>query len=131
MASVHALTDVTGFALVGHLSEMCLASGTGARIDTAALRLLPGLRGYLEAGAIPGGTKRNQESYRALLAQCPAPWDAVVHDPQTSGGLLVAVDPKGTPEIKDLFCEHGLEAHLEPIGVLTELAPGKPPLFIF
>ena len=92
---VHAMTDVTGFGLLGHLKEMCQASGTTAEVRLADVPFidLPALDYYLAEGCIPGGTKRNWASYGEGI-QLPndrAKW--LLADPQTSGGLLVAVDP--------------------------------------
>jgi selenide,water dikinase len=91
---VHAATDVTGFGLMGHLSEMCRASGVGARVWGRAPRLLPGALELAEAGCVPGGTGRN----RRALAETVS-WDegleealrVLLSDAQTSGGLLAAV----------------------------------------
>ena len=94
---VHAATDVTGFGLLGHLHSMLRASGAAAEVASAAVPLLPLARELADQGAVPGGSKRNQQS----LAE--AVWfdDAVgattrllLADAQTSGGLLIAVPPE-------------------------------------
>ncbi|EAR09263.1 selenide, water dikinase SelD [Reinekea blandensis] len=90
---VRAMTDVTGFGLAGHLLEMCQGSGTAAIIDAQTLPLLAGLDTYIELGCLPGGTTRNRESCADLLELASEELAAIVCDPQTSGGLLVAVDP--------------------------------------
>lgn len=92
---VHAATDVTGFGLLGHLHNMVLASGVAAEIDAAAVPLLPKAVELVERGAIPGGTKRNQEAlspHVQIAAEVPAPVRTLLFDAQTSGGLLIAVD---------------------------------------
>ena len=97
---VHAVTDVTGFGLMGHLKEMCRASGVGARVWARAPRLLPGARELAAAGSVPGGTVRNRDAVAPLVD-----WDEGVEetlrillcDAQTSGGLLAAV-PAGQAE---------------------------------
>jgi len=95
--SAHALTDVSGFGLVGHLSEMLGSSGRlGAELSVEALPLLPGVGDHLKAGMIPGGTNRNREAYRQrvrLAEGLEAGCDVMLYDPQTSGGLLAAVGP--------------------------------------
>lgn len=90
----HAVTDVTGFGLLGHLTEMCRASGVGARVWADAPRILPEARELVEAGSVPGGTGRNREAVEDVVS-----WDDDVEetlrvllcDAQTSGGLLAAV----------------------------------------
>lgn len=92
--AVHAATDVTGFGLLGHLDEMCRASGVRARVSASAPQLLPGARDLAAEGCIPGGTTRNRDAVDARVAWHPAVEDvfrALLYDPQTSGGLLAAV----------------------------------------
>jgi selenide,water dikinase len=93
---VHAATDVTGFGLLGHLHNMLVASGVAAEIDAAAVPLLPKAVELVELGAIPGGTKRNREALLPHVTFGPAVAEAtrvLLFDAQTSGGLLIAVDP--------------------------------------
>lgn len=91
---VHGCTDVTGFGLIGHAREMAAASEVTLEIAAAALRFLPGALDYARAGAIPGGLKNNRE-YNACSVETsrkPAPQvETLLYDPQTSGGLLVAL----------------------------------------
>ena len=90
------MTDVTGFGLLGHLHNMLLASNVAAEIDAAAVPLLPKAVELVERGAIPGGTKRNQEALAAQVkmdGEIPDPVRTLLFDAQTSGGLLIAVDP--------------------------------------
>lgn len=91
---VHAATDVTGFGLLGHLHEICKASGVGARIYASKVPLLEGAAELVQAGQIPGGTKRNfadSEDFINLAAQLPEWMRYLLCDAQTSGGLLIAV----------------------------------------
>ena len=116
---VTAMTDVTGFGLFGHLMEMCEGSDLSARIDQAAVPLLPGVHEYLALGCVPGGTQRNFDSYGHKLAPLNEAQRQLFCDPQTSGGLLVAVEPSSCMAVERIGDEHGL--HLSPIG---ELFPG-------
>jgi selenide, water dikinase len=97
MNGVHAATDVTGFGLLGHLLEMCRGSGLRGVVRSADLPLLAGAAALAESGLATGAAKRNWDSYGhdvALRADLP-PWrTGLLCDPQTSGGLLVAVAPR-------------------------------------
>jgi selenide,water dikinase len=93
--AVHACTDVTGFALVGHASEMGAASGVTLEFDVSAVPLIPGAR-ELVPGNVPGGARTNAQHFSTHLGvngEIEADLLTLLHDPQTSGGLLVAVDP--------------------------------------
>ncbi|UVE19127.1 selenide, water dikinase SelD [Pseudomonas sp. LS44] len=118
LAGVTAMTDVTGFGLLGHLIEMAEGSGLTARIDYARVPRLPGVEHYLEAGCVPGGTHRNFDSYGDKLGPLSDEQKLLLCDPQTSGGLLVAVSATGEAEFLALASELGLS--LEPIGQLLE-----------
>ena len=112
---VHAMTDVTGFGLAGHLIEMCIASGTSAVIQHAALPLIDAdLNRYISDGCVPGGTGRNYESYGKDLVLKDPSYKNLVCDPQTSGGILAAIDPEVYPEVSALLKAEGL--YSEPIG---------------
>jgi selenide,water dikinase len=91
---IHACTDVTGFGLVGHAAEMLVGSGLGMTIDASSLPLLPGVREYSEIGLLPRGLHRNRD-YRLSMfesgGQVPPHIVDAVWDPQTSGGLLLAL----------------------------------------
>ncbi len=89
-----AVTDVTGFGLLGHLAEM-LAGEVGAEIDAGAVPLLPGAREMAVAGVVPGGTKRNRDHAATFtdFSDTEEPLRTVLADAQTSGGLLIAVAP--------------------------------------
>jgi selenide,water dikinase len=95
-ANAHACTDITGFGLIGHAREMALASGVTVEIDWRALEFLPGAIEYSKKGAHPGGLKNNREfaSCAVEFASAPPPEiEALLYDPQTSGGLLLAQPP--------------------------------------
>jgi selenide,water dikinase len=93
---VHAATDVTGFGLLGHASQLADASGVTLRLAPSASWLLPGVLENAAAGAIAGGLHKNRDFYRDKVAGTAAPetLDLALYDPQTSGGLLLAVPPR-------------------------------------
>jgi selenide,water dikinase len=92
-ARVHAVTDVTGFGLVGHAHHMAVGSRVGLRFDLGRLPLYPHVREMVEKGVTTGSTRPNREGAAARLrASLDHFWDELVHDPQTSGGLFAAVD---------------------------------------
>jgi selenide,water dikinase len=120
---VKAMTDVTGFGLMGHLSEMCEGSGLSATVHYDAVPKLPEVENYLAQGCTPGGAQRNFDSYGHKLAPMSEQQQKILCDPQTSGGLLVAVSPHSEKELLNIAKEFGLE--LNPIGHLGELTPGQ------
>jgi selenide,water dikinase len=97
-----AMTDVTGFGLGGHLLEVCKGSNLVAELDFDALPLLNGLTHYVSQGCIPGGTRRNFKSYGHLIEPMEEPRRMIICDPQTSGGLLMAVEEASIPEFLDI-----------------------------
>jgi selenide,water dikinase len=113
---IKAMTDVTGFGLLGHLSEMCEASDLTAIIDVDKVSFLDRkvLEYYLAEKCIPGGTIRNFESYGHKIAPLSDLQKYLLCDPQTSGGLLVAVEETSVPDFISLSAAQGLE--LEPFG---------------
>lgn len=117
LAGVTAMTDVTGFGLLGHLVEMADGAGLAAQLDYAAVPRLPGVDYYLGEGCVPGGTLRNYESYGEKIAPISEAQRNLLCDPQTSGGLLVAVNAEGEAEFLAVAAELGL--HLAPIGQLV------------
>ena len=124
---VHAMTDVTGFALAGHALEMARGSRCDVRLDWTAVPLLDGVRSLAARGFVTGASGRNWASYGAevaLPAGFPAEDQALLTDPQTSGGLLVACDPAAVPTVIDTFRRHGFD-HAAVIGGIaaTEAAP--------
>ena len=123
LGSVHAMTDVTGFGLLGHLTEMAEGSHLTAVLnDFSKIPLLTkDLIQYVQMNSIPGGTNRNWESYGHKIAINDEHGDYetvknILADPQTSGGLLIAVDPSSEKEIETIFKEYGLSNYANPIG---------------
>jgi len=116
LESVSAMTDVTGFGLLGHLSEMCEGSDLNAVLDYSAVPTLAPVKDYIAAGCVPGGTLRNFESYGHKIASLTEEQKLVLCDPQTSGGLLVAVSGDDHSAVSRCFEHAGLA--LRPIGVL-------------
>jgi selenide,water dikinase len=122
--ALHAATDITGFGLAGHGHEVAEASKGALAIRFDALPVLPGALDYLREGSIPGGGRRNREYYGAWIRQ-ERPLDeaelALLHDPQTSGGLFVAVAASRANEI-----ESALRAAGEPVWRIGEVTEGEP-----
>ena len=107
---VHAMTDITGFGLLGHLLEITRASRCSAQVGLAHLPLLPGVAELAQAGHVTGASERNWASYgsEARLAPGIADWQrALLTDPQTSGGLLVSCTPGSRDAVLDAFRRHG------------------------
>ena len=115
---VTALTDVTGFGLLGHLIEMAEGSGLSAEIDFEKVPTLPHIEDYLAQKSFPGGTVRNWDSYGHKIAEVSELQKFILADPQTSGGLLIAVEPDAQEEFEALMEERGFE--LRTFGQLVE-----------
>ena len=115
---VTALTDVTGFGLLGHLSEICEGSGISARVRFDDVPLLANVHKYLEMGCVPGGTRRNFESYGDKISKMTPTQENILCDAQTSGGLLCVVKKENVAEFLDLCSHAGL--HLSSIGETIE-----------
>ena len=112
MSSVHALTDVTGFGLLGHLLEMCRGSQAGARIEFRRLPLHPGVLELARKGIVTGASNRNWAGYGEDVVLADSSDDAaraLLTDPQTSGGLLVACAPEAVDEVLAVFQDEGFE----------------------
>ncbi|MBF0358174.1 MAG: selenide, water dikinase SelD [Magnetococcales bacterium] len=121
---VQAMTDVTGFGLLGHLYEMCVGSDIHAVLDRAKIPVIDGLKDYIDAGAFPGGTNRNWSSYGHRVRGVDDTSKAILCDPQTSGGLLVAVAPEHINTFLSTAKEDGL--FLQPFGeILDKKASGS------
>lgn len=121
LAGVHAMTDVTGFGLLGHLLEVCRGSGLGARIEADRVPLLPGVRALADSGIATGASTRNWRSYGSdVRAREPmsATLQAILTDPQTSGGLLVACNPRDLPGVQDILARSGF-TQASVIGCMT------------
>jgi selenide,water dikinase len=114
---VHSITDVTGFGLLGHLTEMAEGSGVSAVINFSKVPLItPDLQFYINNKCIPGGTNRNWDSYGNKIEFGTGVnadnAKSILADPQTSGGLLIAVAPEATEQIKQLLTANNLYAEI-------------------
>ncbi len=123
---ITAMTDVTGFGLLGHLKEMCEGSKLSATVNSEKIKLVADLNDYIAQKAIPGGTVRNWDSYGDKIGPLTEKQKAILCDPQTSGGLLIAVTPEAKNEVETLFKKEGLAEYIEPIGVLQKHKTGEP-----
>lgn len=124
--SVKAMTDVTGFGLLGHLAEMCGGSGVSAVIEFDKVPVIGSLPRYLGQHCLPGGTQRNWDSYGQQISVLPDEQRYVLADPQTSGGLLVAVAEEGAKAFERLLQESGLPAGCcRSFGMLTATGKGS------
>jgi len=122
---VHALTDVTGFGLLGHLLEICRGSQVAARVDMAKVPLHPGTLDLARAGIVTGASARNWTGYGNEVDFTTPIGDAeraLLTDPQTSGGLLVACAPEAVSDVLAIFRAEGFE-HAAEIGEITDGAP--------
>jgi selenide,water dikinase len=123
VAGVHAVTDVTGFGLLGHACELARGSGAGVEIDAAAAAWLPGVEALGQSGVRTGASGRNWESYGGMVdlpTGFPDWRRDLLTDPQTSGGLLIAVAPEAVDGLLTLAQEDGLEA----VRVVGRVVPG-------
>lgn len=115
---VKSLTDVTGFGLLGHLTEMAEGSGLSAILSFDDVPKLPMIEEYLAQKSFPGGTVRNWDSYGHKISELTETQKYILADPQTSGGLLIAVDPGSTTEFERVANENGFDLHA--FGELVE-----------
>ncbi len=122
LETVKAMTDVTGFGLLGHLAEMCEGSGLSATIQFDQVPVIPSVDHYLDQGCVPGGTNRNWNSYGDKIGTVSDRQKQILADPQTSGGLLIAVDKEGTDAFEKLMLDQGYT--LKSIGWLNEYENG-------
>lgn len=117
---VTAMTDVTGFGLLGHLVEMAEGSGLSALINFDKVHLITNdLVNYIDQKCVPGGTQRNWDSYGSKIAIITEYQKAILADPQTSGGLLIAVEAKAAAEVKVILQNNGLEKFTTAIGSMV------------
>jgi len=117
---VNAMTDVTGFALLGHLVEMAEGSNLSAVVDFNNVPIIEDIEFYIHQKAIPGGTGRNWDSYGEKIGNITELQKALLADPQTSGGLLIAVAPNAVTTVTNILRQNELEKFVTPIGYLTE-----------
>lgn len=122
--SVHAMTDVTGFGLAGHLIEMAKGSNLSAEINYSLIPLMQGVKEYLAKRMIPDATYRNWNSYQKSISfendVDVMEAFSMLPDPQTNGGLLIAVDAHGADEVIALLKENGLGDFANPIGKFAQ-----------
>ena len=122
---VHAMTDVTGFGLAGHLTEMMEGSGLTAEISYSKIPMIPVVRNYIAQKAIPGATARNWNATSegiqldASINEMEA--SIILPDPQTNGGLLIAVSPTSLQEVQAVLIAAGI-TYTEPIGICKKAA---------
>ncbi len=125
MEGVHAITDVTGFGLLGHTLEMARGAQLTAHVSRDALPWLPGVQAFAADGVITGASGRNWASYGESVRLAGDVSDterALLTDPQTAGGLLVACSPDAAKAVLDLFRQHGFEQ----AAVIGEMRAGAP-----
>ncbi|MDX1291363.1 MAG: selenide, water dikinase SelD [Hyphomonas sp.] len=124
MAGVHAATDVTGFGLLGHASEMARGAGVRIVIEKSRVPVFDGARAHAEAGVKTGASGRNWESVSHMVTGgMDAIETDILCDPQTSGGLLVSCSPDAVPSVLDVFARHG-HAGAAIVGRVEAGAPG-------
>jgi selenide,water dikinase len=126
LPGVHALTDVTGFALAGHALEVARGAGAAVAIDWSRVPLIAGARALAAQGFVTGASGRNWAGYGAevaLPAGFAAEDKALLTDPQTSGGLLLSCDAASVGEVLAIFRRHGFEAAAE-VGEVIAHAGG-------
>nr|WP_287422405.1 selenide, water dikinase SelD [Candidatus Brachybacter algidus] len=116
--AVTALTDVTGFGLMGHLLEVCEGSNVSANINYNKVPIFKEIHSYLDKKCIPGGTLRNWDSYGHKLNIENERRRHILCDPQTSGGLLIAVKKEAAQKVESILRSKGL--YSEPIGEIIE-----------
>ena len=108
---VTAMTDVTGFGLLGHLIEICEGSNLSAVVFADKIKTLDGVKDYITQGFVPGGTGRNFESYGHKVGLLTEEQKAILCDPQTSGGLLVAVEPNSVQTVIEIAKDAGIDLY--------------------
>lgn len=126
LEGVHAMTDVTGFGLLGHLLEVCRASGVAAEVDSVQVPLLPQALQLLQRGCVTGASNRNWASYGTevrFAEGVAAHWQPLLTDPQTSGGLLVSCAPEAVDAVLACFRDAGF-AQAAVVGRLGKGTPG-------
>ena len=128
LPGVHALTDVTGFGLLGHLLEVCRGSGVRATVQWESVPLLESVRGLVAEGYVTGASARNWQACGPLvdLRRHGAVEQAILTDPQTSGGLLVACAPESVNEVLDCFRAEGFHR----AAVIGDVEAGVPGVLV-
>lgn len=119
----HGCTDITGFGLMGHLSEMAAASGVSIQINSAALPVLPEAINYASMGIIPEGAHKNRSFYKKCVTSSLKemdPLEMVLYDPQTSGGLLIAASSSAINTMKERLAKRDYSLDFGVIGEVVE-----------
>jgi selenide,water dikinase len=132
LPGVHALTDITGFGMAGHLLELARGATCQVRLDWASVPLLAGVRALASQGFVTGASGRNWAGYGsevALPAGFAAEDQALLTDPQTSGGLLVSCDPSAVGAVLEVFRQHGFAAAAA-VGDVAAQTAGAPRLVV-
>ena len=123
IAGVNAMTDVTGFGLAGHLIEMAEGSGLSAELYYAQVLVMDGVKEYLSKRIVPDATYRNWNAYNSKIifetGVDVMEAFSLLPDPQTNGGLLVAVSAGSKDEVIELFTQNGLQDFIKPIGMMV------------
>jgi selenide,water dikinase len=125
--SIHSLTDITGFGLIGHLSEMLTNKNLGAELQINNIPVLKGLDKYISSGMIPGGTMKNKENYSCRVEKkqgIPSEQEIILYDAQTSGGLLLAIKPEQAEKAKILLYQQGFTLS-QIIGKIIKVSAGR------
>jgi selenide,water dikinase len=124
---IHALTDITGFGLIGHLSEMLTKNNLGAELWINDIPVIEGLNEYISLGMIPGGTRKNQEIYSCSVEKKEdilSEQKIILYDAQTSGGLLLSISPEQVEKAKELLFRQGFTSS-QIIGKIIKVPSGR------
>jgi selenide,water dikinase len=124
---IHGLTDVTGFSLIGHLSEMLTKNNLGAELWINEIPVIDGLNKYISLGMIPGGTLKNKEIYSCLVEKkldITQKQEIILYDAQTSGGLLLSIQPEEAEKAKELLFQQGFTSS-QIIGRIIRVSSGR------
>jgi selenide,water dikinase len=124
---IHGLTDITGFGLIGHLSEMLTKNNLGAELWINDIPVIDGLDKYISLGMIPGGTLKNKEIYSCSVETkqgISSKQEIILYDAQTSGGLLLSVKPEEAEKAKELLYKQGFTSS-QIIGKIIKVPSGR------
>ena len=124
---IHGLTDVTGFGLIGHLSEMLTKNNLGAELWINDIPIIDGLDKYISLGMIPGGTLKNKEMYSCSVEKKPditSEQEIILYNAQTSGGLLLSISPEQAEKAKELLFQKGFTSS-QIIGKIIKISSGR------
>ncbi len=124
---IHGLTDITGFGLIGHLSEMLTKNNLGAELWINDIPVINGLDKYVSLGMIPGGTLKNKEIYSCSVEKkqgIPSEQEIILYDAQTSGGLLLSINPEQAKKAKGLLFQQGFTSS-QIIGKVIKVSSGR------